>query len=191
MKLVFATNNEKKLSEVKQVVGDKFEILSLEDIDCYVDIPETGATLEENATIKAIYVWDNYKLSCFADDTGLEVKSLNGEPGVYSARYAGEGREAEDNMNLLLERLNKVEDRSAQFRTVITLILDGEQIMFEGKVEGDITTEKSGDKGFGYDPIFTPIGFDKTFAELPGEVKNKISHRGLATEKLINYLKEI
>lgn len=191
MKIVFATNNKNKLREIREIVGDKFEILSLADINCDVDIPETGATLEENAMQKARYVWDNYHMNVFADDTGLEVEALGGEPGVHSARYAeGTDHDSNANMTKLLRRLDKNNNRKAQFRTVIALIMnEGQTIVeFEGKVEGHIATEKHGTEGFGYDPIFVPEGYDKSFAQLGEEIKNGISHRARAVKKLAEYL---
>lgn len=191
-KLVFATNNAHKLSEMSSILGDKIELLSLKDINCDVDIPETADTLEGNAILKSEYIYNNYNINCFADDTGLEVEALNGEPGVYSARYAdGESHDSMANMKKLLHKLENVENRSAQFRTVISLILDGKKYVFEGIVKGRISKERKGEKGFGYDPIFIPEGYDKSFAELGEDVKNKISHRAKAVEKLIDFLKEL
>lgn len=187
-KLVFATNNAHKLEEVKDVVGDKFEIISLKDINCYDDIAETGTTLEENALIKAHYIKNKYGYDCFGDDTGLEVDVLDGAPGVYSARYAGKGHDFKANVKKLLKELDSKEDRKAKFRTVIALILDGKEYLFEGKIDGIITEEEKGDTGFGYDPVFRPDGHDKTFAELGLDIKNKISHRALAVNKLCNFL---
>ena len=188
-KVVFATNNKNKLAEIREMLADSgIEVLSLADIGCHADIPETSPTIEGNAIQKAQYVFDNYHISCFADDTGLEVTAL----GVYSARYAGgEGHDSEANMAKLLGELNGKSDRSAQFRTAIALILegDGEPKLFEGIVKGEIITEKRGGEGFGYDPIFRPDGYDKTFAELGHEIKNKISHRARAVMKLVEYLK--
>lgn len=192
MNIVFATNNKNKLAEVRAMLGGKVEVLSLADIGCHVDIPETGSTLEENAVIKAKYVYEHYNIPCFADDTGLEVDALNGAPGVYSARYAGgEGHDSEANMAKLLRELNGNDNRSARFRTVIALIEEDERepILFEGIVNGSITKEKSGAEGFGYDPIFQPEGHTKTFAELGNEVKNKISHRARAIAKLAEHFK--
>ena len=185
--LVFATHNAHKLEELRAILKD-FNILGLNDINCHEDIVEDADTLDGNAKIKANYVTDKFHINCFADDTGLEVDALNGAPGVYSARYAGEGCTYQDNVNKLLEALKNVENRKARFRTVIALNLDGKQYLFEGKVEGIITKEQHGEKGFGYDPIFLPDGFDQTFAEMPMEIKNKISHRGRATQKLIEFL---
>ncbi|MBQ8657118.1 MAG: non-canonical purine NTP diphosphatase [Prevotella sp.] len=196
MKIVFATNNEHKLSEIRSILADSMEVLSLADIGCHVDIPETGNTLEENALQKAQYVYDHYHLSVFADDTGLEVNALGGAPGVHTARYAGgEGHDSEANTRKLLRELSGVADRKARFRTAIALLLlpqEGEQPvqkLFEGVVEGEITTEKRGEKGFGYDPVFKPEGYDGTFAELGVDVKNHISHRARAVKKLCEYLK--
>lgn len=195
MKIVFATNNKHKLDEIRDILGHEFEIVSLKDIGCDVDIPETGSTLEENALMKARYVFDNYGLNCFADDTGLEVEALNGEPGVYSARYAGEGHDSEANMKKLLEKLGNNNNRQARFRTVIALVLKDspkESItLFEGIVNGRIAYEKHGTEGFGYDPIFVPEGYDQSFAELGLDIKNKISHRARATQKLVKHLKDI
>ena len=205
-KIVFATNNAHKLSEIRQILGDRVEVLSLKDIGCDVDIPETGTTLEANALQKARYIWDHYHLSCFADDTGLEVEALHGAPGIYSARYAAmeEGSEAvshdsEANMARLLRELNEKVNRKARFRTVIALIEKVDvcpcgctsikkEHLFEGIVEGEITRERSGAEGFGYDPIFRPDGYDKTFAELGADIKNQISHRARAVAKLYEFL---
>ena len=188
-KLVFATHNAHKLEELRAILKD-YNIIGLNDINCHEDIVEDADTLEGNAKIKADYVTNNYHIDCFADDTGLEVDALDGAPGVYSARYAGEGCSYQDNVNKLLEALKGVENRKARFRTVIALNLNGKQYTFEGKVEGVITTEQHGEKGFGYDPIFRPDGFDQTFAEMSMDVKNQISHRGRATQKLVEFLKE-
>lgn len=191
-KLVFATNNAHKLEEVSAILGDKIELLSLNDIHCHTDIPETADTLEGNALLKSSYVYQNYQLDCFADDTGLEVEALNGAPGVYSARYAeGEGHDAEANMLKLLHELEGKENRNAQFRTAVSLILDGKEYLFEGVIKGKIVQEKRGDSGFGYDPIFMPEGYEQTFAEMGAETKNKISHRALAIEKLCSFLQSI
>lgn len=189
-KLVFATNNAHKLEEVAAILGDKVELLSLNDIDCHTDIPETAETLEGNALLKSSFIYRNYQLDCFADDTGLEVEALNGAPGIYSARYAGgEGHNAEANMQKLLQNMQGVQNRKAQFRTAICLIIDGKKHLFEGIVKGEIIKEKRGGTGFGYDPIFVPDGYTQTFAELGNETKNKISHRALAVEKLCRFLK--
>ena len=189
MKLVFATHNKNKLDEVKALVPSHIELVSLTDIGCFDEIPETGSTLEENAQLKADYVTKNYGLPCFADDTGLLVDALNGEPGVFSARYAGEGKNADDNMNKLLTKLKDHPNRAAHFKTAIALNLNEKKHMFEGIVEGHITLQKTGDGGFGYDPIFQPKGYKKTFAEIPLETKNRISHRGLAIQKLLDFLR--
>ena len=189
MKIVFATNNKHKLEEIKDILGKDFEIVSLDEIGCHEDIPETGLTLEENARQKSSYVVEHYGQNCFADDTGLEVDALNGEPGVHSARYAeGTDHDSEANMRKLLSKMSNVKDRTARFRTVISLIINGVEHQFEGRVEGRIATEKHGKEGFGYDPIFIPEGYDKSFAELGEEVKNQISHRARAVKKLAEYL---
>ena len=215
MKIVFATNNLHKLQEVRQILGDSFEVLSLKDIGCDVDIPETGQSLEENALQKARFVYDNYHIDCFADDTGLEVEALNGAPGVYSARYAAmepispmspigpigpKSHDSEANMARLLRELLDKDNRKARFRTVIALIQKKDvcpcgctsikqEHLFEGIVNGEIMHERSGVEGFGYDPVFRPDGYDQTFAEMSAEQKNHISHRGRATAKLAEYLK--
>ena len=188
MKLVFASNNKHKITEIQQLVGDKFQILSLEDIGCNVDIPETADTIEGNAILKARYVYKKYGFSCFADDTGLEIEALHGEPGVYSARYAGSQRNSEDNMGLVLANLRNETNRAAQFKTIIALHLGQEQYVFEGIVKGQITLEKRGENGFGYDPIFQPEDNLKTFAQMTLEEKAAISHRGRAVAKLIDFL---
>lgn len=185
--LVFATNNHHKLDEVQVKVGNNFKIVSLKEIGCFEDIAETGLTLEENASIKSQHVFKNYNVNCFADDTGLEVFALNNEPGVYSARYSGD-RDFTKNMDLVLEKLEGKTDRRARFRTVISLIINGKEHLFEGIVNGAIRTEKSGTEGFGYDPIFEPEGYNVTFAEMGLEEKNIVSHRGRAMEKLISFL---
>ena len=188
-KLVFATNNAHKLEEVAAILGDQVELLSLNDIGCQADIPETAETLEGNALLKSSYIYKNYHLDCFADDTGLEVETLKGAPGVYSARYAGgEGHDAQANMLKLLHELDGKENRKAQFRTAISLILDGKEYLFEGVIKGEIIKEKRGDSGFGYDPVFMPEGYDRTFAELGNDIKNQISHRALAVQKLCEFL---
>ena len=188
-KLVFATNNAHKLEEVAAILGDQVELLSLNDIGCQTDIPETAEPLEGNALLKSSYIYKNYHLDCFADDTGLEVEALNGAPGVYSARYAGgEGHDAQANMLKLLHELEGKENRKAQFRTAISLILDGKEYLFEGVIKGEIIKEKRGDSGFGYDPVFMPEGYDRTFAELGNDIKNQISHRALAVQKLCEFL---
>jgi XTP/dITP diphosphohydrolase len=190
-KLVFATNNAHKLEEVREVVKDKFEILSLKDIGCHEDIAEPGETLEENALIKARYVKEKYGYDSFGDDTGLEVEALNGAPGVYSARYAGDGHDAKANMEKLLVNLNGVTNRDARFRSVIALILDGKEYLFDGKIGGKIISEEKGSAGFGYDPIFMPDGYAETFSELGSDVKNTISHRALAVKALCSFLEGI
>ena len=187
-KLVFATNNLHKLTEIKAILGEQIDILSLNDINCHVDIPETADTLEGNAKMKAEYIYNHYHLDCFADDTGLEVKALNGAPGIYSARYAGEGHDSQANMKKLLKHLKGKTNREAQFRTAICLIENGEEHLFEGLVKGKIIEEKRGEAGFGYDPVFVPDGYDQTFAELGEDIKNQISHRARAVEKLCDYL---
>lgn len=191
MKLVFATHNENKFKEVKVLLPQHIELLSLTDLDCHEDIPETATTLEGNAKIKADYVTKKFGLSCFADDTGLLVDALNGAPGVYSARYAGPQKDASDNMNKLLSELKGIENRSACFQTSIALNLNKETVFFEGIIEGEITQHKKGEKGFGYDPIFQPENYEKTFGELSLEIKNKISHRGRAIQKLVAYLQQL
>ncbi|HJY12693.1 MAG TPA: non-canonical purine NTP diphosphatase [Flavobacterium sp.] len=188
MKLVFASNNLNKIKEIQSILNGSIQLLSLEEIGCYEEIPETADTIEGNAILKADYVTEKYGYDCFADDTGLEVASLNGEPGVYSARYAGEQKNADDNMNKLLDALKDKSDRSAQFKTVIALNLNGRQHLFTGIAKGRITLNKTGDHGFGYDPIFQPESYKETFAELPSEIKNKISHRAKATQQLIDFL---
>lgn len=189
-KLVFSTNNEHKLEEVKAILEPYYQILSLKDIGDDTDIPETGETLEDNALIKANYLWDTYHTNCFADDTGLEVEALNNAPGVYSARYAGEQKSSTDNVAKLLKELEGKENRNAQFRTVIALIIDGKKYVFEGKIKGVITTSARGNSGFGYDPVFQPEGYNKTFAELTLADKNEISHRARAVEQLALFLRK-
>ncbi len=186
--MVFATNNQHKLDEIRKITEGKLHILSLTDLNCIEEIEETGTTLEENALIKARFVKEKYGYDCFADDTGLEVEALDGAPGVYSARYAGEGCTFADNMDKLLNALQGVENRAAQFRTVIALLINGEELLFDGAINGKIIKEKRGTTGFGYDPIFMPEGYDQTFAELGNDIKNSISHRALAMEKLVNFL---
>ena len=191
MHLCFATNNKGKIQEIKALIADKYNILSLQDIGCHEELAETQPTIEGNSLQKAEYVWNKYKVNCFADDTGLEVYSLNNAPGVISARYAGEKCSPEDNMNLLLKNMQNMTDRRAKFRACITLILNGEVKQFEGAVNGKILEAKQGAKGFGYDPVFQPEGFDRSFAELDMDEKNKISHRGKAVMELANYLNTI
>ena len=189
MKLVFATHNQNKFKEVQALMPDYIELLSLTDIDCNEDIRETKDTIEGNAILKANYVMDNYNYNCFADDTGLEVDALDGKPGVYSARYAGEQRDSNDNMDFLLKNLEDKENRSAQFKTIIALVTDKEKILFSGICRGEIIKEKRGQKGFGYDPIFVPEASKKTFAEMSQDEKAEHSHRGKAIRELIDYLK--
>lgn len=187
LKLVFATNNKNKLKEVQAMLTN-FEIVSLGNINCFDDIPETTETLEGNAILKANYITEKYNLNCFADDTGLEVKALNNEPGVYSARYAGEENNAEENIKKLLKELGNNSNRKAQFRTVIALIINQKQYIFEGICKGEILLKKQGENGFGYDTIFMPEGFNKSFAEMDINEKGSISHRGKAVEKLVTFL---
>ena len=189
MKLVFATNNINKIIEVQQLLPETIEIVSLESIGCFEEIPETGNTIKENAIMKANYVTQKYGYNCFADDTGLEVDALNGEPGVFSARYAGEQCSSEDNMTKLLDTLAKTTNRKAQFKTIIALNLNGRQHLFTGIAKGEITLKKIGNQGFGYDPIFKPEGYSRTFAQLSLEEKGLISHRGKATKHLIDFFK--
>ncbi len=191
MKLVFATNNLNKLKEVQEILSDSIEVLSLKDIGCFEDVEETEATLEGNAKLKANHITEKYGYDCFADDTGLEVVVLNGEPGVYSARYGGEHGNSEKNMSKLLNELDDKTDRKAQFRTAIVLNFDHQQYVFEGICKGEILREKSGNGGFGYDPIFKPSGFSTSFAEMNSEEKNKISHRGIAIQKLVQFLNSL
>ena len=190
-KLVFATNNKHKLEELRAIVGDKYEILGLRDIGCDVDIPETATTLEGNALIKAQFVKEHYGYDCFADDTGLEVEALDGAPGVYSARYAGPECDSAKNMALLLQNMADKDNRKARFRTVIALVKGEDTMLFEGIVEGTILREGAGENGFGYDPIFEPEACGLSFAQMDSTSKNAISHRGHATQKLINYLKSL
>lgn len=188
-KLVFATNNSHKLDEVRAVLADKIDIVSLNELGCHDDIPETAATLEGNALLKASYVFDKFGMTCIADDTGLEVDALNGEPGVYSARYGGEPHNAQKNLQKLLDKLKGVENRKARFRTVIVLKNNEMELYFEGIVNGWIATQPSGVEGFGYDPVFVPDGYSQSFAEMGSKLKNVISHRALAVKKLIDFLK--
>lgn len=188
MKLVFATHNHNKAHEIQALLNDQIELITLDEIQCFEEIPETAATLEGNAKMKAAYVVEQFNMNCFADDTGLEIEALNNEPGVYSARYAGEDRDPEKNMALVLEKLRDKSNRKARFRTVISLYWEGEFHEFEGIVEGKITTEKSGAKGFGYDPIFKPENSEKTFAEMDLTEKNTMSHRARAFEKMVAFL---
>lgn len=189
-KLVFATNNNHKLSEVRAMLEPEYQIVSLAELQCFDDIPETATTLDGNALLKASYVYEKFGVNCFADDTGLEVEVLHGEPGVYSARYAGEANDAQANMKKLLDNMQGTTNRTACFRTVIALILNGEISYFEGKVDGQIATAPSGNEGFGYDPVFIPKEYNVSFAELSANEKNSISHRGRAVQKLVEYLKK-
>ncbi|MCL4482785.1 MAG: non-canonical purine NTP diphosphatase [Bacteroidetes bacterium] len=188
--LVFATNNAHKLRELGEILKGEFTLLSLNDISCTDDIPETGDTLEANASQKSWYIWDRYQLDCFSDDTGLEIAALNNEPGVHSARYAGEGRNSDDNVDKVLSKLSGIKNRKACFRCVISLIIGGREYFFEGRVDGGILTERRGAAGFGYDPIFLPDGYTQSFAEMNADLKNSISHRGRAVQKLVRFLLE-
>lgn len=187
-RLVFATNNQHKLNEIKNVLGNRLDLISLKDLNINEDIPEDHNSLEENAARKALFIYNKYKIDCFADDTGLEIKALNGEPGVFSARYAGDQCNFEDNINKVLRKLRGIKDRKARFRTVVSIVEKGHIVNFEGTINGEIINEKRGINGFGYDPIFKPDGYKQTFAEMTLDEKNKISHRAKAIEKLTNYL---
>jgi XTP/dITP diphosphohydrolase len=189
-RIVFATNNKHKLKEIREILNDKYIVISLSELGCFDDIPETETTLEGNALLKALYVNQQYSIDCFADDTGLEVEALSGRPGVYSARYAGEEQNAENNIVKVLEEMKGETNRKARFRTVIALIFNKNEYYFEGTIEGELITEKHGTNGFGYDPIFVPTGYNQTFAEMPLNQKNKISHRALAVAKLVTFLKQ-
>ena len=191
MKLVFATNNQNKLSEIRSLVASNIEILSLKDINCNEEIPETNPTLEENALQKAKFVFDNYGFNCFADDTGLEIDSLGGEPGVFSARYAGEDCNPDNNIKKVLTKLIGISKRTAKFRTIIALIIDGEEALFEGECKGYIAKQKIGVEGFGYDPIFIPEGCELTFAEMNQNKKGEVSHRGKSVKKLVDFLDSV
>lgn len=188
MKIVFATNNPHKLKELRHILGDKFKLLSLSDINCFEEIPETSPTIEENSLEKAEYVYKKYKTNCFADDTGLEIEALDGRPGVYSARYAGGDKNMDSNIDKILSELKDQNNRNARFKTVVSLILNGEVYQFEGIINGKIIKEKTGTAGFGYDPVFMPNDYDITFAEMEPVLKNKISHRGIAVQKLVEFL---
>jgi XTP/dITP diphosphohydrolase len=188
MELVFATNNKHKLEEITHIIGDRYTIISLKELGCYNDIPETETTLEGNALLKARYIHSRYHCNCFADDTGLEIEALQGEPGVYSARYAGEHCSFEDNIVKVLQKMEGKTNRKALFRTVIALIIDNQEYLFEGCIKGSIIEDQKGISGFGYDPIFIPDGYTQTFAEMGDELKNRISHRAIATQKLIDFL---
>lgn len=185
--LVFATNNKHKLEEVQALIGDKFRLKTLGEIGCLDEIPETGTTFRENASQKSHYIWDRFNMNCFSDDSGLEVDALNGEPGVYSAHYSG-SRDSEENLQLVLDKMTGIKDRSARFKCIISIILDGNEHFFEGTVEGKITESRSGSAGFGYDPIFRPQGYEVSFAEMSAEEKNRISHRAQAVSKLVEFL---
>lgn len=189
IELCFATNNAHKLSEVKAVMPQGIKILSLADIGCTEELPETGTTLEGNSLQKAAYLFQHYHVACFADDSGLEVDALGGAPGVYSARYAGPQRDSTDNISLLLKNLVDIDNRRARFRTIFALVgYEADPVFFEGTIAGEITTEPMGSQGFGYDPVFKPAGFDVTFAQMSSETKNRVSHRAMAVERLVNYL---
>ena len=191
MELVFATNNQHKIKEISPLINCSFHLLSLNDIKCNDEIPEEQLTIEGNASQKSHYIFEKFDINCFADDTGLEIEALNGEPGVFSARYAGEGCSFQDNIDKVLEKMHGEINRKARFRTVISLLIDGKEVQFEGIVNGIILTEKYGKDGFGYDPIFMPDGYGISFAEMTLEDKNQISHRGIATRKLVDYLNKI
>ena len=191
MKIIFATNNKHKLKEVQAVLGDGYRLVTPSELGITEEIPEDRPTIEGNASQKSHYLYERTGADCFADDTGLEVEALGGEPGVRSARYAGPGHDSERNMELLLRNMEGITDRRARFRTVISLILDGKEYLFEGVIKGEIIKEKRGDSGFGYDPVFVPEGYDRTFAELGNEIKNQISHRALAVNKLCEFLRSI
>ncbi len=188
MKLCLATNNQHKIEELQTLLGEKFQLQTLKEIGCFDEIPETTDTFDGNSLQKAMYVWERFQINCIADDSGLEVDALNGEPGVFSALYAGEHGNHEKNMTKLLQNMEGIEHRSAQFRCVITLIINGVANHFEGIIRGKIILEKRGSQGFGYDPLFVPYGYDRTFAEMSIEEKNPISHRGLAVAQMIAFL---
>jgi XTP/dITP diphosphohydrolase len=191
MKLIFATNNLHKVSEIKALMPNNIQLISLSDLNFFDDIPEDKNSIEENASQKAWFVYDKFKINCFADDTGLEVAALGGHPGVFSARYAGSTKDSSKNIEKLLAELKNIDNRNARFKTIISLIIDNKEIRFEGIINGNITRNIRGNKGFGYDPVFIPEGYDITFAEMNLDEKNKISHRALAFNKLIEYLKNI
>ena len=191
MKLVFATNNKHKLRELQQLLGNKIQLLSLADINCSEDIPETKPTIEGNASQKSFYIYKKYGVNCFADDTGLEIEALNGAPGVFSARYAGEEKNDEENIEKVLSELSNSENRNARFKTIISLVINGKETLFEGIINGTILQEKRGNRGFGYDPVFLPNGYNKPFAEMLPEIKNEISHRGIAVNKLVEFLRTV
>lgn len=187
--IIFATNNEHKLQEIRHILKDQYEVFGLKDIGFSGDIPETGVTLAENASIKSKFVFEHFSMDCFSDDTGLEIDALEGRPGVYSARYAGEDGNVENNITKILSELHGIENRKARFRTVVSFILSGQEHLFEGIVEGKIIDDKRGTDGFGYDPVFIPDGYNQTFAEMSSELKNTISHRKKAMDKLVSFLK--
>jgi XTP/dITP diphosphohydrolase len=191
MELVFATNNSHKLRELQQILGDHFKLLNLTDIGCFEDIPEESPTIEENSMDKAVYVFEKYRKNCFADDTGLEIDALDGKPGVFSARYAGDEKDMNKNIEKVIDELKHETNRKARFKTVISLILDGKKYQFEGLIYGKIIDDKRGNSGFGYDPVFIPDGYNITFAQMAAEEKNKISHRAIATFKLVEFLKSL
>lgn len=188
---IFATNNKHKIEEVSHILHDRYHIVSLKEIGFTDDIPETAPTIEGNASLKAWHIYKLYKQDCFADDTGLEVEALNGEPGVYSARYAGETHDFSRNVDKLLVNLDGITNRKARFRTVVSLIMNGKELQFEGIINGSIISERKGVNGFGYDPVFVPDGYDITMAEMPPDLKNKISHRALAMQKMADYLEQL
>jgi XTP/dITP diphosphohydrolase len=188
MELVFASSNQNKVAEIQKLVGNKIRLLSLKDINCTEEIEETGKTFQENALIKALYIFEKYKYNCFGDDSGLEVEALNNEPGVYSARYAGEPKNDANNTQKLLKELGSKTNRSACFKTVIALVIDGKKQFFEGEIKGQITLQPIGNGGFGYDPVFIPDGYNRTFAQMSLDEKNRISHRAIAVKKLVDYL---
>ncbi len=190
MEIIFATANRHKLKEAQSIAGSEYQLLSSASLGITEDIEETGVTLKENALIKATYLWKKFGRPCFADDTGLEIDALEGRPGVYSARYSGEGCSFADNVQKVLKEMNGITNRGARFKTVVALITDGTPHFFEGCVEGTITETTSGEKGFGYDPVFKPAGYDTTMAEMSEEEKNRISHRGIAVTKMIEYLRQ-
>lgn len=190
MEIVFATNNQNKLLEVRALVGSEIQIKSLTEIGCEEEIPETGVTFQENASQKSHFILNHYHLPCFADDSGLLVEALGGEPGVYSARYSG-SRDMNENIDFLLKKLKGVPNREAYFITLISLLIDGKELFFEGRIAGEITTERRGENGFGYDPVFVPKGYSKTFAEMSDQEKNEISHRGIAVKKLVTFLNNL
>ena len=191
MELILASNNKHKLEEIRAILGNEYKIVSLNDLGCHEEIPETQDTLKGNALQKGSFIYERYHKNCFADDTGLEIEFLGNQPGVYSARYAGEHCSFEDNMNKVLAEMGDTNHRKACFKTVIALILDGKEYFFEGRVDGEILRERHGREGFGYDPIFQPIGYQKSFAELSAEEKNRISHRGRAIQQLANFIKNL